>query len=93
MGKAWAYDVARQVFICAHPGCGYEHKEPGAVQLHYAQKHGQRRRAAAAPPADPGGRVCSCGGRLRVLRQSGAEAAARREGYQLVCGVCGDLYE
>lgn len=88
---------------CTWPGCGYTHKMQSGVRVHYYAKH-KRQALKGAPDEDdegaPAARVnlhCGrpgCAGVYRVLRQSEpAEAAARADGWRLICPDCGRLSE
>ena len=90
---------------CTWPDCGYTHTRQDAVRVHYYAKHkrGALKGAPAAEDTDegaPAARVnlhCGrpgCAGIYRVLRQSEpAEAAARADGWRLICPDCGRLSE
>lgn len=99
MANEFRYDAKAGLWRCTWPGCDYSHADPGAVRLHYWAKHRRRPKKAATPTgqaapdagqADESGR-CSCGGVYRVLGHTGLEAAARKDGWRLICDKCGGL--
>lgn len=91
------FDAKRGVFYCAWPGCEYESKDPVAVHMHYYAKHVNpaKRRAAVQAAKDPEAAgdcpVDGCAGKLRLLHPYGPEGVARRQGFALVCIVCGEV--
>jgi hypothetical protein len=40
VAKLWKFNPATEKFACIFPGCGYDHHDPGGVNLHYYKKHG-----------------------------------------------------